>query len=418
VAVGDDMAYQAHTSTDAGRRSVTFLPEPPRAERFFTVISVDDHVVEPPDTFAGRVPADLVERAPRVVTTTEGTEAWLYDGKVLPNIGLNAVAGRPPAEYNRDPTNFAEMRRGAWDPVARLADMDLDGVYASLSFPSFIAGFGGARLQTVTSDTDLALATMRAWNDWHLDAWVATSPDRFIPCQITWLLDPALGAKEIERNAVRGFRGLSFPESPHQLGLPSLHTGHWDPILAACQETETVVCLHAGSGGVLPTTATDAPTEITAALFGLSAIMPAVDWLYSLIPVRFPDLKLVLAEGGIGWVAGLLDRLEHLARFHAWYGDWRGTDLTPAEVLARNFWFCALDNPSSYGQLDRIGVEHVLCEVDYPHADSSWPNTQAMLRAQLEGLGPDVVERITWRNAAELFGHPVPSAVQRSSDAF
>lgn len=396
---------------------MSFLPEPRRRHRHFTVISVDDHIVEPPGTFIGRMPAEFADRAPRVISR-DGTEMWLYDGVEIPNIGLNAVAGKPPREYSREPVNFGDMRQGAWDIHSRIDDMNLDGVYASLSFPSFLTGFGGGRLQTSTKDMGLALAATRAWNDWHLEEWSAPYPDRMIPCQITWLHDPSLAAKDIRANRGRGFRAVSFPELPDQLGLPPVRSQYWDPLFAACQETATVVCLHAGSGGTLFGTSDGAPREATAALFGLSAVIPAIDWLFALVPVRFPDLKIVLAESGIGWVAALLDRLDHVARYHECYGDWRGTDLTPSEVLLRNFWFCTLDNPSSFCQKDRIGVDNILCEVDYPHADSSWPDTQESLLRHLSALEPSEIDCITWRNASELFDFPVPPSVLAEPNSF
>jgi predicted TIM-barrel fold metal-dependent hydrolase len=405
-------------AAEGSRKDVHFLPEPERQERFRPIISVDDHIVEPPDIFEGRVPARLAERAPRVVQTSSGFDTWLYDGELLPNIGLNAVVGRPPAEYSREPTSFDDMRKGSWDIHHRIADMNIDGVFASLNFPSFLPGFGGGRIQTVTDDRDLALAVVRAWNDWHIEEWAGAYPERIIPCQITWLHDPALAASEIRSNAARGFRAVSFPESPENLGLPSLHTDHWNELWAACEETETVVCLHTGSGGILPTTSSDAPREATALLFGLVAVYPAADWLFSLIPVRYPGLKIVLAESGIGWVAGMIDRLDHISRYHECYGDWKGTDLAPSEVLRRNFWFCALDNPSSMKDIPYIGAENVLCEVDYPHADSSWPHTQRTLQQQVAGLDEGVVERIAWKNASELFRHPVPASVLSDPESF
>jgi predicted TIM-barrel fold metal-dependent hydrolase len=364
------------------------------------------------------MPARHAERAPRVVTKHDGSETWIYDGVEIPNIGLNAVAGKPPSEYRRDPVNFADMRKGAWDIEHRIADMDIDGVYASLNFPSFLTGFGGGRLQTTTTDRELALAATRAWNDWHLEDWAGAAPDRIIPCQIAWLHDPVLAAGDIAANHERGFRAVSFPELPDQLGLPPIRSAYWDPLLAACEETGTVVCLHAGSGGALPTSSDGAGRETTAALFGLSAVTPAVDWLFGLVPVRFPRLQIVLAESGIGWVAALLDRLDHVAQYHECYDEWRGTDLSPSEVLLRNFWFCTLDNPSSWCQLDRIGVENILWEVDYPHADSSWPDTQEAVRRQLTTLTSEQVERVTWWNASELFDFPVPESVVADPDAF
>ncbi len=159
------------TAKTGEQRTVTFLPEPPRATRRYTVISADDHIVEPPDTFTGRIPRKFADRAPTVVDTHEGGQTWVYDGQELPNVGFNAVVGRPVSECGFEPVRFDEMRRGAWDIDARVNDMDLNGIYASLNFPSFLPGFAGQRLQQVTKDPELAMASVRAWNEWHLEAW-------------------------------------------------------------------------------------------------------------------------------------------------------------------------------------------------------------------------------------------------------
>jgi predicted TIM-barrel fold metal-dependent hydrolase len=396
----------------------SFLPEPERRERFYTVISADDHIVEPPDTFAGRVPARLAERAPHVVEKPDGSEVWVYDGEEIPNVGFNAVVGRPVSEYSFEPTRFDEMRRGAWDIEARVADMDVNGVYASVNFPSFLPGFCGQRLQ-LGRDPELALAAFRAWNDWHIEAWAGAHPDRIIPCQIPWLLDPEIGAAEVRRNAERGFKAITFSEAPQRLGLPSLHTGHWDPMMEACAETGTVVNLHIGSSGTSPATADDAPPDTVGVLFFGYAMFAAVDWLYSLLPVRFPDLKICLSEGGIGWVAGLLDRLDHMLSYHDMYGTWTPSiGLTPAEVLTRNFWFCAVEDPSAFVQRDRIGVGNILLESDYPHCDSTWPDTQETIRREIGSLPAEDIRRITWHNSSELYRHPVPPDVQEDPNAF
>jgi predicted TIM-barrel fold metal-dependent hydrolase len=406
----DDLTQSGDFGGGRGRPTkVTFLPEPEARERHFTIISVDDHVVEPPDAFVDRFPAAHADEAPRLVDTDDGGEAWLWNGQLLPNVGFNAVAGRPNDEYGMEPTRFDEMRRGAWDVRARLADMDVNGVWASLCFPSFLPGFVGQRLTMWPEDPDLAFAAMRAYNDWHLEAWCGADPQRFVPNQIAWLRDPVVAADEIRRNAARGFKAVTFSEAPEKLGLPSLHTGYWDPMLAACEETGTVVCLHVGSSGSSPATAPDAPPETVAVLFFAYGMYAAVDWLYSKIPVRFPEIKICLSEGGIGWVAGLVDRLDHCYRYQLGYlPTWRDVDLPPSDVLRRNFWFCAIDDPSGIQQRHRFGVDHLLVESDYPHADSSWPDTQPQLAEHLAGVPADEVRKITWENASKLFRHPVP----------
>jgi predicted TIM-barrel fold metal-dependent hydrolase len=398
-------------------KTVTFLPEPEPARRRFTIISADDHVVEPADVFEGRLPKKFVERGPHIVEESNGTQVWHYDGIPHPDIGLNAVVGRPIIEASFEPKRFDEMRRGTWDIEARVHDMDLNGIYASVNFPSGLPGFAGQRLQ-LGHDADLGLAVVRAWNDWHLNSWAGPHPDRIIPCQVPWLSDPEVAAEEIRANAARGFKAVAFTEAPEKLGLPSLHTGYWDPMMAACEETETVVCLHVGSSSSTPISSSDAPPETVGVLFFGYAMFSAVDWLYSKIPVRFPNIKICLSEGGIAWVAGLMDRLDHVGRYRELYGTWEGIDLSPTEVLQRNFSFCAIEDPSSFRVRDRIGIDTLMVESDYPHLDSTWPHTQDVVADSIADFAEDEIRKITWENASRLFRHPVPAEVAADPNAY
>jgi predicted TIM-barrel fold metal-dependent hydrolase len=388
------------------------LPDPTPRERRWPVISVDDHLVEPPDLFDGRVPAPFASDAPHVVEDDDGSQAWIYEGGRYPNVGLNAVVGRPRDEWTMEPARFDEMRRGCWDIEARVADMDLAGVWAAVCFPSLIAGFAGAVFSR-SRDQALGLACVRAWNDWHAEVWAGSHPERIVALSIPWLSDPQVAADEVRRNAARGFKAVSFVENPAHLGLPSVHTDHWDPFLHACEETGTVVCLHTGSGAWTAASSPGAPLELYTTLFPVNALAAAADWLWARVPLRFPQLRIALSEGGIGWVPMLLDRLDwvmtHSAQGGA--GAWpAGADVTPGEALRRSFWFCSIDDPSGLAARHRIGVDHVMVEVDYPHADSSWPDTQALLARRFDdaGVADDEAFAMACGNAAALFGHPLP----------
>jgi predicted TIM-barrel fold metal-dependent hydrolase len=374
------------------------------------IISVDDHLIEPPDLFEGRMPAALTDRAPRIVELPNGRQVWEYEGDVYPNIGLNAVIGRPKDEWSMDPANFDEMRRGCWDIDARVADMDMAGIAASVCFPSLIAGFSGSVFAR-SQDPELGLACVRAWNDWHLEVWAGTHPDRIIPLQITWLADPDVAAAEVRANAERGFRALSFAELPSKLGLPSVRSGHWDPLLAACEETETVVCLHTGSSSWAPVPSDDPPFELLPTLFPGNAFLACADWLWSGACTRFPQLKIAMSEGGVGWVNMLADRVDYVLDHSASGTDsvaWTD-DRRPSEVMGQSFWFCTIDDPSTLeGVIDRMGADRIMLEVDYPHADSTWPDTQALVHRRIGHLPDDVVDRLTHRNAEELFRWPTP----------
>ncbi len=154
------------------------------------LVSVDDHLVEPPDVFANHMPAAFKSRAPKVVKTADGSDVWTFNGSTIPNIGLNAVAGRPKEEYGIEPTAFDEMRPGCFDVHERIKDMNAGGVLGSMCFPSF-PGFS-ARLFAGAEDKDLAAAVVRAYNDWHVDEWCGAYPGRFIPMAVPMLWDAQL----------------------------------------------------------------------------------------------------------------------------------------------------------------------------------------------------------------------------------
>jgi len=207
------------------------------------IVSVDDHVIEPPHLWQDRLPRGLVERGPRVVrdhcTTTwvEGnqlfvrggdgpmTDFWVYEDLTWSHQMLNALAGYRPEEWWMGPISFDQMRPGCFDPKARLADMDLNHVEASVCFPTFPRFCG--QMFAERSDRELALACVRAYNDWMVEEWAGGSGGRLIPLCIVPLWDPALAAEEVRRNAGRGVRAVAFSELPAQLGLPSIHAhGH------------------------------------------------------------------------------------------------------------------------------------------------------------------------------------------------
>src|SRR5262249_36335079 len=155
------------------------------------IISTDDHLIEPPQMFDGRMPEKYHDVMPRIIEDEHGVQCWLFEGERMYNMGLNAVAGRPPSEWSDEPQRFEDLRRGCSVGDARIKDMDLNGVYASLCFPSRLAGFGGARFSEA-KDLELGLACMRAWNQWFHEEWSGKYPDRLIGLQITWLKDPEI----------------------------------------------------------------------------------------------------------------------------------------------------------------------------------------------------------------------------------
>ncbi len=384
-----------------------FLPEPtPRPVRY-TVISVDDHVVEPPHTFEGRLPVHLADCAPRIVETKGGHQVWEFEGNRYTQVGMNAVAGRRPESHGLEPFRFDQMRPGCYDAKARIADMDLNGVWGSVNFPSQITGFCG-RVFFDATHRDLGVACVRAWNDWLFEEWHTPFPERIVALGITYLSDPAEAVAEIRRNAERGFTSVTLPERPHEIGLPSLwDRDHWDPIIEAIVDTDTVVSLHVGSSGLTPAPPGGPALQLGATLFGQLSLIACSEWLWSGYPAKFPTLKIAMSEGGIGWVAMLLDRLDNMVD-RSGYG--LGWDLRPADVLTRNFWFCTIDDPSTIDTRYRIGVENIMVETDYPHGDGTWPDTQDVIEKYWGHLPTAELRAMCCLNTAALYRTPLRPA--------
>ncbi|MEY2405817.1 MAG: hypothetical protein QOG39_733, partial [Acidimicrobiaceae bacterium] len=365
------------------------------------LVSVDDHVVEPPHLFEGHLPERWQSVAPRMTRREDGTDVWLYEGKEIANIGLNAVAGRPPDEYGMEPTSLDEMRPGCYDIDQRVRDMDANGVLASMCFPSFPNLCG--QLFARSKDKEAALAILQAYNDWHVDEWCGTYPGRFIPLMIPPIWAPELMAAEVRRLAAKGCHAVSFSENPEKLKLPSFHDAHWDPFWQACVDEGTIVCMHIGSSSSLVVTSVEAPIDVLITLQPMNIVQAAADLVWSPVLRKFPDLRVALSEGGIGWIPYFLERLDWIyTRHHAWTGQDFGS-LLPSEVFRERIVTCFIDDPTGVIVRDRVGVETICWESDYPHSDSTWPTSPEFLMKSLDGVSDSDIDAMTHGNAMRHF---------------
>jgi predicted TIM-barrel fold metal-dependent hydrolase len=389
--------------------AVSFIPEPAAEPLFCPVISADDHLLEPGDLFKRRLPARLREAAPRLGPGEDGAPWWEIGDVRIPILLSNGASGRSMSEWSLQAARpDDEFRRGVWDSAARVADMDLCGVWAMLCFPSILFGFAGSRFSRM-ADPELGLACVRAYNDWMLEEWCGAAPERYIPCQVPWLRDPEAGAAEIRRNAERGVHAVSFSENPEALGFPNIYDRAWDPFFLACEETGTVINLHVGSSGTIHLPSSCSHEAVGTALFPVSGLEALIDWTYALIPVRFPGLKVALSEAGISWVPMAKERLRRAHRQAVGIGKgWPADAPTPVEVAERNFFYTSIEDPAGFQLIDLIGRDRVMVETDYPHFDSTWPHCQEMIRSELAGASPELVRQVCYKNAARLYQHPLP----------
>jgi predicted TIM-barrel fold metal-dependent hydrolase len=391
------------------------------ADEFPKIVSVDDHVVEPAHVWERWLPAKLHDKAPRVERRGIGTmrhvgggtyeqsfdpdgpqaDCWVYEDLVYIHKRHVAAVGFDRDEMTMSPMTYDEMRPGCYDPKARVDDMELNWVEASLSFPSFPRFCGQTFLEA--KDRELAEACVYAYNDWMVDEWCGDSEGRLIPLPIIPLWNAELAAAEVRRNAARGARAVCFSEIPAVLGLPSIHTGDWDPFFAACAETGTVVCMHIGSSSKMPATSADAPVAVAATLSFGNAMSSLADFLFSGVLVRFPDLKLAYSEGQIGWIPYILERADDVWLEHrAWGGVRDIVPEPPSTYYYRQVFGCFFRDRHGIESLQTVGVDNTTFETDYPHTDSTWPHTKKVAQELMAGLPDDVVYKLVRGNAIRM----------------
>ncbi len=385
------------------------------------IISVDDHVVEPAHLWATWLPAKHRDRGPRVERRGIGSmehvgggtyrqtfdpdgpkaDCWIYEDLVYINKRHVAAVGFDRDEMTMSPITYDEMRPGCYEPKARVADMEMNWVDISLSFPTFPRFCGQTFLEA--KDRDLAMACVLAYNDWMVEEWCGESDGHLVPLCLIPLWDVEAAAAEVRRNAERGARAVCFSEIPPHLGLPSIHTDHWDPFFAACQETRTTVCMHIGSSSKMPATSSDAPVAVAATLSFNNAMASLSDFLFSGVLVRFPELKLAYSEGQIGWLPYVIERADDVWREHrAWGGVADKIPEPPSTYYYRQVFGCFFRDRHGLESLDRIGVDNVTFETDYPHTDSTWPDTKKVAEDMMAGLPDDVVYKIVRGNAIRM----------------
>jgi predicted TIM-barrel fold metal-dependent hydrolase len=384
------------------------------------VVSVDDHVIEPPHVFERWLPSKYRDRGPKSVRAGLGSMAyvggkyeitmdpdgpacdwWIYEDLKFPLKRHIAAVGFDRDDMTLSAITYDEMRRGCWDPKARLEDMDLGWVEASLCFPTFPRFCGQTFLEA--HDREVALACVRAYNDFMVEEWCGDSGGRLIPLCLIPLWDAEEAAREVRRNAARGVRAVCFSEIPPYLGLPSIHTGAWDPFFEACQETGTVVCMHIGSSSQMPAASPDAPPAVQATLSFGNAMSSMSDFLFSGVLVRFPTLKLAYSEGQIGWIPYILERADDVWLEHrAWGGVKDIIPEPPSTYYFRQIYGCFFRDQHGVDSIEKVGVDNTTFETDYPHTDSTWPHTKKVAEDLMKGIDDDTVYKLMRGNAIKM----------------
>jgi predicted TIM-barrel fold metal-dependent hydrolase len=378
------------------------------------IISIDDHIVEPPHAFTAHYPAARKASAPRIIDRN-GADAWYWNDHIFPTIALNAVVGRPRSEYGMEPTRFEQLRAGTYDPKARVGDMNVNGVCGSLNFPTFPRFAGNVFIDAATTVPEEALIAVRAYNDWHVLEWCATAPERFIPLVLLPLWDMTETLAEMKRMSALGVHAIAFPDNPSLAGLPSLHNPYWEPLWKACSDLSMVVNCHIGSGNMAPHASDESPIDAWITTMPISIANAAADWLFASFWGRYPDLRMSLSEGGIGWVPYLLERADHTYERQR---EWTFSNLAarPSEIFKKHIITCFIDEKFGLKNLGDMNSKMVCLEVDYPHSDTLWPNSPEYFWEAAKDLAPDVIDAITHGNVMREFSYdPIAAMGGRSN---
>jgi predicted TIM-barrel fold metal-dependent hydrolase len=378
------------------------------------IVSVDDHILEGPAIWADRLPARYQQAGPRLVRERIGDnrwgctwqDVWHIEDVRVPLTRIDAPAGHPPEDTDDRPAIIDDFRSGCTNPEGRLEDMTADGVLASLLFPNLFVRFCGQRFLEA-KDKELGRLCVAAYNDYVMDVWAATAPDRLVPAAIVPMWDAELAAAEVRRNAARGCSQVCFSEIPPWLGLPSLYSGYWDPFIAACEETNTVINMHIGSSSSMAKTSDDAGHTVRVANHYVNSSLALSDWLMSGLFEKFRTVRVAFSEGQAGWIPYIVRRLDGM-----WKVDNAVLEIQlpdpPSTYLRDHVYSCVFEDQTAMEHIDFLGEDNLCFETDYPHADGSFPHSVDRALEVTEILPARQREKVLRGNGARLLGIPVP----------
>lgn len=376
----------------------------------YRVISADCHIIEPPGTFVDRVPAHLKDRAPRIMRAEDGGDGWSWDGKppkegFLPNhklggqciskaaVGLSAVAGRPYDAYKSGGIRFEEIIPGNYDGKAHLEDMRKDGVDASAVYPGT-----GNRTYTCP-DRELALACLRAYNDWLIDEFCGYDPAHLISLPILPVDDGMdVTIQELRRVAKKGAKGLFVPGCPAR----PYQDPYYDPLWAEAQSAGLSINFHRNHGGRPP--AADQQDDFVAGVVirFFSAIRPLTNLIFTGVFDRFPNLHVVAAETNMGWVPFWIEEMENEYERQR---HWAKLPMTksPREYAAKHIHATFLVDTAAFRCLDMIPADLPMYSTDYPHSVTIWPHSKEIITKLTKGVQPQLKHKLLAGNAVDVY---------------
>jgi len=374
----------------------------------YTIIDVDTHVTESPDLWTSRVPEGMRDRVPRVDLDGRGRQWWYLGDRRIASPGLTATAGV--GDMKNWPRNYEEMHPGAYDAEERLKYMDQMGIWAMVMYPN-VGGFGSQEFLKL-DDPEIQLACVQVYNDWQTE-WASADSRRLLPITSTPFWDVEAAAREVRRCAGMGHKGILFTGEPESFGLPVLGDRHWDPLWEVAVELDLPVSFHIGSGNMEGGLRRD---KVKA--YGKMATFAALsvdvflrngiqlsDLLVSGVLARFPAIRFVSVESGIGWIPFALEALDYQFLGNRVPEERPELDLLPSQYFARNVYACYwFEQIAPRRLIDKVGVDNILFETDFPHPTSLFGDeVHERIRTGLDECDGTTRRKILWDNAQRLY---------------
>jgi predicted TIM-barrel fold metal-dependent hydrolase len=371
----------------------------------YPILDADAHVNEPADLWQSRVPARLRPRAPKVLRTDKG-DVWSFDdGKRLRPLGLTATAGLSYLQFRAEGLTYDTIRPGSFDPRARLADLDADGIWAQVLYPSVT--LAGAR--TYAEDRELQLACVRAYNEWLVE-FCTGGEGRLVGQAIIPTTGVADAVAELRWGLDHGCKGAliaAYPNGTYDDPGPAN-----DPFWDLAQEARVPLGVHIGSfteSGLAPGKIEQSTVQFMAAAgaskAGAQTIPVVAQLVFSGVPQRFPRLRFLLVEANIGWIPTVLEQLDDMFLRYRWFS--RAVELmkeTPSRIFHRNFWATFMVDTVGIELRHRMNLDHLMWSTDYPHTGSDWPNHRVTIERLFRGVPTADVKKVLHTNCKTLYG--------------
>ncbi len=362
----------------------------------YPIISADSHITEPPDTYTAHIDPSWRDRAPTMRHVEGVGDVFAIEGMSRPiPMGLVAAAGKPPEEIRVSGVRFEEMHRSGWDPSARLADQERDGVAAEVIYPTVGMVLCNHR------DFDFKKACFDAYNRW-IASYCETHPERLIGCGQTAMRSPEEGILDLRRIQALGLRGVMMPGEP---AVEDYDSPLYDPFWEAAVELGLPLSFH-----ILTSRDYAFGARIRGpAMNGFLSIMRGCQDIMGTLVLggvfeRHPDLKIVCVEADAGWVPHYMYRMDHAYKRHRfWLPAGQQLSRLPSEYFAENIYVTFQDDWVAFKTADLMNWRRLMWANDFPHSDSTWPWSQELLAEHGQALSDEQREGVLSGNVAELY---------------